>query len=149
HCTASGWWWMVMNRGDSGLCLPSYHHQRCAETVNWNLKRAEFPFCAAPVLLSPETREGHRAVRVSRWTWVAGCGIATAHGTQQTAGRQRHLQADLPRSLGSLPAAPSTLPGSPRAGRDRQNARLWHPGGGLHHISVPALPGRETGGVQL
>src|SRR5207247_11200219 len=53
-------------------------------------------FFAAPVLLSPETREGHRAVRTSRWTRVAGCGIATSHGTQQTAGRQRHLQADLP-----------------------------------------------------
>jgi hypothetical protein len=41
HRTASGWWWMVMNRGDSGLGLPSYHRQRFAETVNWNLKRAE------------------------------------------------------------------------------------------------------------
>ena len=40
HRTASGGWWMVMNRGDSGLCLPSYHRQRFAETVNWNLKRA-------------------------------------------------------------------------------------------------------------
>jgi hypothetical protein len=31
-----------MNRGDSELCLPSYHRQRFAETVNWNLKRANF-----------------------------------------------------------------------------------------------------------
>src|SRR4030095_7779701 len=114
---------------------------------NGNIERISF--FAAPVLLSPETTGGHRAVRVSRWTRVAGCGIAISHGTQQTAGRQRHLQADLPRSLGALPAAPSALPGSPRAGRYRQNAWLWHPGGGLYHVPVPALPGRETGGVQL
>src|SRR6266446_5817054 len=40
------------------------------------------------------------------------------HGTNKAAGRQKHLQADLPRSLGALPAAPSAVPGSPRAGRD-------------------------------
>src|SRR5207249_1729198 len=42
HRTASGWWSMVMNRGDSGLSLPSYRRQRFAETIDWNLKRALF-----------------------------------------------------------------------------------------------------------
>jgi hypothetical protein len=28
HRVASGWWWMVMNRKDSTLGSPSYHHQR-------------------------------------------------------------------------------------------------------------------------
>jgi hypothetical protein len=33
---------MVMNRGDSGFCWPSYHRQRFDEIVNWHLKRAKF-----------------------------------------------------------------------------------------------------------
>src|SRR5262249_19511905 len=80
---------------------------------------------------------------------MRGRGTAMLYGNHKAAGRQKHLQADLPRSLGALPAGPSAVPGSPRAGRPRQDARLWHSRVGLHHVSVPALLGRETGGVQL
>jgi hypothetical protein len=42
HRVASGWWWMVMNLQDS-----SWHHHPITtrgflETVNWNLKGADF-----------------------------------------------------------------------------------------------------------
>src|SRR5215472_3249397 len=47
------------------------------------------------------------------WLWVQGRGTDLRYGHHKAAGRQRHLQADLPRSLGALPAAPSAVPGSP------------------------------------
>src|SRR5215217_193682 len=123
--------------------------ERLIDVLQRELERIRISFLCCPC--SPLSRDqgGAQGSEGKQVTRVAGGGIATCHGTQQTASRQRHLQADLPRSLGALPAAPAALPGSPRAGRDRQNARLWHPGGGLYDVPVSALPRRETGGVQL
>src|SRR5215475_11842173 len=105
------------------------------------------PFCPSP---QGETMgRGGQMRGITGWIWVQGRGTDLRYGHYKAAGRQRHLQADLPRSLGALPAAPTALPGAPRAGRHRQNARLWYRGGGLYNVSVPALPGRETRGVQL
>src|SRR5262249_23172925 len=58
------------------------------------------PFCPSP---QGETMgRGGQMRGITGWIWVQGRGTDLRYGHYKAAGRQRHLQADLPRSLGAL-----------------------------------------------